>query len=136
MKSLFLVLLTMFVQLKPPQAPKNDPTGVWQPADSSTKFDMKLNGSELKVHLVEGSNPRYLKYDVDLKNTGEVNSYEGTGSFVAKVKDKECKFETQWKIVVVQAELIAGYMSKIVPDAETCEVVDRGVDLVQLKKVK
>jgi hypothetical protein len=135
MKTAFLMVLTFFLQ-QAPQAHKNDPTGIWQPSDTSTKFDMKLTGSELKVHLVEGSNPRFLKYDVDLKNTGEVNTYEGSGSFVAKLNDKECKFKTEWKIVVVQAELIAGYMSKIVPNADTCEVVDSGVDFVQLKKVQ
>ena len=134
MKSVFLILLAMFVQQRP-QPPKNDPTGIWQ-SDTGTKFDMKMTGNEIKVHLVEGSNPVYLKYDIDLKNAGETNTYEGKGSFVAKIKEQECKFPTDWSITIVQPELIAGYMSRIVPKAGTCEIQEQDSEFVQLKKVK
>jgi hypothetical protein len=134
MNTVLLIVLTMLLQQRP-QPPKNDPTGVWQ-SDTGTKFDMKLTGTEIKVHLVEGSNPVYLKYDIDLKNTGEVNTYAGKGSFVAKVKEQECKFPTDWSIAVVAPEQIAGYMSRIVPKPGTCEVQDETSEFVQLKKVK
>src|SRR5215471_21778488 len=98
MKSVLLILLALSVQQRP-QPPKNDPTGVWQ-SETGTKFDMKMTGNEIKVHLVEGSNPVYLKYDIDLKNAGETNTYAGKGSFVAKIKELECKFSTDWSITV------------------------------------
>src|SRR5215468_483233 len=135
MKTVLLILLATLIQDKPQEPPKNDPTGVWQ-SDTGTKFDMKLMGSAIKVHLVDGSNPAYLKYDIDLQNTGEKNTYKGVGSFVAKFKEKECRFDTEWSIVVVGPEAIVGYMSKIVPNPATCEVVEKGIDLVRLKKVK
>jgi hypothetical protein len=134
MKSVFLILLALSVQQRP-QAPKNDPTGVWQ-SETGTKFDMKMTGNEIKVHLVEGSNRVYLKYDIDLKNAGETNTYAGKGFFVAKINEQECKFSTDWSVSVVQPELIAGYMSRIVPKAGTCEVQEETSEFVQLKRVK
>jgi hypothetical protein len=134
MKTVLLIVLTMLLQQRP-QPPKNDPTGVWQ-SDTGTKFDMKLAGNEINVQLVEGSNPVYLKYDIDLKNTGETNTYAGKGSFVAKINEQECKFSTNWSITIVQPELIIGYMSRIFPKAGTCEVREESSEFVQLKKVK
>ena len=133
-----LLLLTMVsAQALPPKddPPKNDPNGIWQ-SDTGTKFEMKLTDKNLKVQLVSGSNPVYLKYEVDLTNTGEVNTYAGNGYFVAKVKEKECRFDTSWHIIVVLPETIAGYISHIVPDPVSCEVKDRGDEFTQLKKVK
>ena len=97
---------------------------------------MKLTDSDLKVNLVEGSNPVYVKYEVNLKNAGEMNTYEGTGYFIAKVQDKECRFDTNWSIVVVQPETIAGYTSRITPEAGSCAVQERHEEFTQLKKVK
>jgi hypothetical protein len=131
--TLMLVLFVPRVQ-EQPKAPKNDPNGIWQ-TESGTMFEMKLADSDLTARLVEGSNPAYVKYEVHLKNTGEINSYEGTGFFVAKVQGKECRFETTWKIIVVQSETIAGYLSRIVPDPDTCGVKQRSEDFAQLKKV-
>ncbi|HEY2383234.1 MAG TPA: hypothetical protein VGK48_18825 [Terriglobia bacterium] len=119
---------------RPPQA-KNDPNGVWQ-SDSGTKFDLRLTDSNLKVKLVEGSNPVYLKYEVDLKNAGEVNTYAGAGYFVAKLPEKECRFDTNWNVTVVQPETIVAVISHIVPDPATCEVKDRRDELTELKKIK
>ena len=130
---LFLVM-TMLLPQKPAPA-RNDPNGVWQ-SDTGTKFEMKLTDSALKVQLVEGSNPVYVKYEVNLKNTGEVNTYEGVGYFVAKVQGKECRFDTDWAIVVAQRELIVGTISHVVPVPETCEVKQRSQEFTQLKKVK
>lgn len=120
----------------PPQAPRNDPEGVWE-TGSGTKFQLKLiTPSDLSVRLVEGSNPVYVKYEVNLKNTGEVNSYEGTGYFIAKVQDKECRFDTNWKIIVVQPETIVGYLTGIVPEPGTCDIKERREDFAQIKKVQ
>jgi hypothetical protein len=134
MSTVFILLLLLF----PPQnakSPKNDPNGIWQ-SDSGTKFELKLTDTNLKVQLVDGSNPTYLKYEVDLKNSGEVNTYDGKGYFVAKLKDKECRFDTNWSIIVVQPDVIAGYISHVVPDPATCEVKERRDEFTQLKKVK
>lgn len=118
-----------------PQAPRNDPEGVWQ-TPSGTKFELKLlSPSDLSVRLVEGSNPVYIKYEVNLKNAGEVNTYEGTGYFIAKVQDKECRFDTNWKIIVVQPETIVGYLPRIVPEPGTCDIKEQSVDFTQIKKV-
>jgi hypothetical protein len=134
MKTAVLLLVSAFL-LQRPQAPKNDPNGTWQ-SDSGTKFEMKLSGSDLSVQLVGGSNPVYLKYEVNLKNTEEVNTYAGGGYFVAKLKEKECRFETNWTMTVVQPELMAGYITHVVPDPATCEAKDRQDEFTQLKKVK
>jgi hypothetical protein len=130
MVSLLLLVSLLFA----PQAAKNDPNGVWQ-SDSGTKFRMTLTDANLKATLVDGSNPVYVKYEVDLKNTGEVNTYEGKGFFVAKVKDKECRFDTSWAIVVVQPATIAGYITHVIPEPGSCEVNERRDEFIQLKKV-
>jgi hypothetical protein len=131
-----LLGLTLLVPQQGQAPKKNDPNGIWQ-SDTGTKFQLKLSGSDLKVQLVPNSSPLYLKYEVNLKNTGEVNTYEGSGYFVAKLSNgKECRFDTNWTIVVVQPELIAGPISHIIPDPETCEVKDRQSEFTQLTKSK
>lgn len=134
MKSAIVLILALAASLAA-QATRNDPAGVWQ-SESGTKFEISINGSDLQVHLVKGSNPVYVSYDVALKNMGEVNTYEGGGVFVAKLKDRECRFDTVWKIIVVQTKTIAGYFTHVVPDAATCEVKERRDEFVQLKKVE
>ena len=129
------LLLLMVTLLPQAQAPRNDPEGVWQ-TESGTKFELKLiTASDLSVRFVEGSNPVYVKYEVNLKNTGEVNTYEGTGYFIAKVQDRECRYDTNWKIIVVQPETIVGYLSRIVPEPGTCDIKERHEDFTQIKKV-
>lgn len=134
MKLFLLILMSTLLQ-QAPQAPKNDPNGTWQ-SDTGTKFELKLAGSELKVRLVAGSSKTYSKYEVNLKNAGEVNTYEGEGYFIAKLQEKECRFDTTWKIIVVQTDVIAGYISHVIPDPATCEVKDRRDEFTQLMKVK
>jgi hypothetical protein len=116
--------------------PKNDPTGVWQ-STTGTQYKLELTGSDLKVELVEGSNPSFLKYEVNLKNQEEVNTYKGTGFFLAKLRNgKECRFDTEWEIVVVQQDRIVGVTSNIFPDPETCAVKEKasvGIDLSRKK---
>ena len=100
------LLLCLF--LSTAQIPKNDPTGTWE-AESGSRFSMKLSGSDLKVKIVPESNARFLDYDLDLKVQEEKNTYKGTGYFVAKMKTgKECRFETEWQIVVVTLNRIIG----------------------------
>jgi hypothetical protein len=132
MKTAFLLMMAMFlVQQKPP---KNDPNGTWE-AETGTRFELRLADTDLHVQLVEGSNPTFLKYEVNLKNTGEVNTYKGAGYFVAKLKNgKECKFDTDWQVVVVQKDTIFGFTSTVVPDPDTCAVTERSSSMITLKK--
>jgi hypothetical protein len=97
MKTALFVLTLLTAQI-----PKNNPNGVWE-AETGSKFDLQLAGSELHVQIVQGSNPRFLNYELTLKNQEEVNTYKGAGHFVAKLQNgKECKFDTEWQIVVVR----------------------------------
>jgi hypothetical protein len=116
------------------QMPKNDPNGVWE-AQTGSRFTLRLTGSNLNVRIVEGSNPRYLQYELDLKNTEEVNTYKGSGRFTAKLQNgKECQFDTDWQIVVVSPERILGVASSIVPDPETCAAKEKGQIQLDMKK--
>ena len=97
-----------------------------------------MAGSDLKVKIVANSNPTFLDYEVDLKHKPEtdVNTYEGKGFFVAKLKSgKECKFETEWQVVVVQPVRIFGKAMSIIPNQDTCEVQDKDWVQLDLKKV-
>jgi hypothetical protein len=117
------------------QMPRNDPNGVWQ-AESGTKYNFRLSGSELKVQVVEGSNPRYLKYEVSLKNQEEVNTYIGSGYFIAKLQDgKECRFDTEWQLVVVQPDRIVAAATNIVPVPGACDVAEKTQVRVDLRKL-
>jgi len=132
MKTAALVAMAMFLVQNQPS--RTDPNGTWE-AETGTKFEIRLSGGDLRVNLIEGSNPLFLKYEVALKNTGEVNTYKGTGYFVAKLKSgKECKFDTEWQVIVVQPELIIGTTSTVVPDPDTCEIKERGDSMIVLKK--
>src|SRR5262245_5138291 len=128
------LLLSIALILAQNQVPKNDPNGIWE-AETGTKYEIRLSGSDLRVQLVEGSNPSFVKYEVNLKNAGEVNTYKGSGYFVARMKNgKECKFDTDWQIIVVQKETIIGDTSTVVPDPDTCEIKERGSSMIVLKK--
>lgn len=131
------LLLGLFLLTTPlaAQVPKNDPNGIWE-AETGSKFNLRLSGADLRVEIVEGSNPRFLKYEVNLKNQQEdVNSYKGTGYFVAKMQNgKECKFETEWQLVVVAPSRIIGATSNIIPDPNTCEAKERTQVQLDLRK--
>ena len=131
MKSALFLGMFLFTN----QIPKYDPNGVWI-AETGSKFNLQLSGGDLKVNIVDGSNPRYLKYEVNLKNQGdEVNTYEGAGYFVAKLQSgKECRFDTNWKLVVVSPSRIIGITSSIVPDPDTCAVKEKSEIQLDLKK--
>ena len=130
MKSAIVLGMLLFTA----QIPKNNPNGIWE-SESGSRFNLSLNGMDLHVQIVEGSNPRYLKYEVDLKNQQEVNTYVGNGYFVAKLQNgKECKFETEWQLVVVTNEQIVGVTTNIVPDPETCAAKEKSQAQLNLKK--
>ena|SRR5262245_4395385 len=132
MTALLLSIALLLAQSQTP--PKNDPNGTWE-AETGTKYQIQVSGEDLRIQLVEGSNPSFVKYEVNLKNAGEVNTYKGSGFFLAKMKNgKECKFETEWQIVVVQKETIIGTTSTVVPDPDTCEIKERGLSRIFLKK--
>jgi hypothetical protein len=127
-------ILLSFVLLISPQIPKNDPNGIWE-SETGTQYELKLNGSDLKVSLVPGTHPRFRQYEVNLKNTEEVNTYSGSGFFVAKMDtDKECRFDTTWLIVVVTQSQIIGETTGIVPEPNSCEVKEKSQIQIQLKK--
>jgi hypothetical protein len=106
--------------------PKSNPTGIWKAATGS-EFELKLVGDDVEVQIVAGSNPTYSEYLVDLKGTEEPNTYKGTGHFKAKLQNgRECEFDTEWHIVVVTDDRIIGVGTRIVPNPETCEIVEKG----------
>jgi len=139
MNSIFLAILTFWVVQGAPPAgiPKNNPDGIWQ-TDTGSKFQLQLKGKDLKVQIVDGSNPKYVKYEVDLKNLEEINTYEGTGYFIAKLgsNGKECRFDTKWHLTVVQMARIIGNATNITPNPETCAVVKSEQVLLDMTKVK
>ena len=127
------LILTLLVAQK---VPRNDPNGTWE-SSTGSKYELRLNGSNLQVKLVPGSNSKYIIYDVTLKNQEEINSYKGAGTFVAKMEGgKECKFETEWQLVVVSADRILGATSGVLADKETCAIKEKNQVQLDLKRVK
>ncbi len=118
------------------QIPKNNPNGVWE-AETGSQFQMRLNGKDLHVNIVPGSNPKFIQYEVDLKNEDEINTYSGNGFFVAKMDGgKECKFPTEWRFIIVSPDRILGISSNIIADSKTCEIKERKQAQLDLKKSK
>jgi len=118
------------------QVPKNNPNGVWE-AETGSQFQMRLNGKDLHVNIVPGSNPKFIQYEVDLKNEDEINTYSGNGFFVAKMDGgKECKFPTEWRFIIVSPDRILGISSNIIADPKTCEIKERKQAQLDLKKSK
>ncbi len=129
-------LVVLAVSLFLLQIPRNDPNGIWE-AETGSQFELRLKGADLHVQIVPGSNPRYLEYEVNLKQQEEVNTYKGNGYFLARLQNgKECKFDTEWHIVVVSPERILGAATMIIPDPETCAVRERSQLKLDLKKKK
>ena len=132
MKSLALILTLLFVQ----QIPKNNPNGVWE-ASSGSQYEMRLNGSNLEVKIVPGSNKKFLEYELSMKVEEEVNTYSGTGFFVAKMEGgKECKLPTEWRFIVVSSDRIVGSVSNVIADQKTCEVKQKSEIQLDLKRKK
>jgi|SRR5579862_1705193 len=118
------------------QVPKHDPNGVWV-ADSGSQYEIRQDGPNVQVKLVPGSNPKFLQYEVALKNQEEINTYKGTGTFVAKMQGgKECKFDTEWMFIVVTPERILGSSTNIVADSKTCAIQEKNQAQLDLKKKK
>ena len=132
MKPLALILTLLFIQ----QIPKNNPNGVWE-ASSGSQYEIRANGSNLQVKIVPGSNPKFLEYELNMKSEEEINTYSGTGFFVAKMEGgKECKLPTEWRFIVVSADRIVGSASNVIADQKTCEVKDKSQAQLDLKKKK
>src|SRR5689334_19084795 len=111
-----VLALLAAVLLFPQRIPKYDPTGVWL-AETGSKYEMKLSGSDLHIELVAGSNPKFLQYQLDAKNESEVNTYSGKGFLVAKMDTgKECKLPTEWRFIVVAPDRIIGNSSSVTAD--------------------
>jgi hypothetical protein len=112
--------------LIPQQIPKNDPNGLWL-ATTGTEYEISLVGTDLQVQIVPGSSSTYLEYTVELMGTEEPNTYNGMGHIKARLQNgRECEFETTWQVIVVTPDRILGSASQIVPDPDTCEVVETG----------
>ena len=120
------LILTALLLIPPQQIPKNDPNGIWS-ASTGTEYEIRLVGADLQVRIIPGSNPTYLEYTVELMGTEEPNTYNGTGRFKARLQNgRECEFETEWQVIVVASDRIIGATSQIVPDPETCEILETG----------
>jgi len=129
-------MIFLLLPLLVAQVPKNNPNGVWE-AETGSQFQMRLNGKDLHVNIVPGSNPKFIQYEVDLKNEDEINTYSGKGFFVAKMEGgKECKFPTEWRFIIVSPERILGISSNIVADSKTCEIKEKTQLQLDLKKSK
>ena len=132
MKSLALILTLLATQ----QIPKNNPNGIWE-SESGSQYEFRLSGSDLHVRIVPGSSPKFLRYEVEMKNLEEVNTYKGTGFFLAKMgSGKECKFDTQWQLVVVSPDRIIGSATNIIADQNTCEIKEKSELQLDLKRKK
>ena len=135
MNAILLLFPLLFAQQQ--QIPKNNPNGVWKQSYTDSQWEIRLNGSELQVKIVPGSNPKYLQYEVSMKNEQEVNTYSGTGFFVAKMNSgKECKFTTEWRFIVVSGDRIIGAASTVTADQTTCEIQERNQIQLDLMKQK
>ena len=132
MTRLYLLLPILFAQ----QTPKNNPNGVWD-SETGSQYEIRLTGKDLHVRMVPGSNPKFLQYEVDMKNEEEANTYSGNGFFVAKMNGgKECKFPTQWRFIVVSADRILGISSNVTADSKTCEIKEQTQTQLDLKRKK
>ena len=126
----FVLALTLLVA----QTPKFDPTGTWE-AETGSRFQIHFNGANLEVKLVPGSNQKFVQYNVLMKNDREINSYQGSGTFVAKMEGgKECKFDTEWRIAVASPDRIVGVTTNIFADSKTCQIKEKKVMPLDLKR--
>lgn len=131
MKVMFLALALLLAQV-----PKHDPNGVWV-SESGAQYEIHQDGSSVQVKLIPGSNPKFLQYEVALKNQEEINTYKGAGSFIAKMEGgKECKFTTDWMFIVVTPERILGSSTGVIADSKTCAVKEKNQVQLDLKKKK
>jgi len=132
MKVLAIIATLLFSQ----NIPKYDPTGIWE-AETGSKYEMRLAGSELHVKLVAGSNAKFIQYELEMKNESELNTYSGKGFLVAKMETgKECKLPTEWRFIVVAPDRIIGNSSTVLADGNTCEVQETDQVRLDLKKQK
>jgi len=131
MKTMLFLLSLLIAQVQ-----KNNPNGIWQ-AETGSHFEIRVQDKDLHVSIVPGSNPKFIQYEVDLKNEDEINTYSGRGFFVAKMEGgKECKFSTQWRLIVVSPDRILGVTSNVIADSKTCEIKEQTQAQLDLKRSK
>ena len=138
MKNLIgIALLLVFGGVLAGQTPtRNNPNGIWESA-TGTRYSLQLNGTNLEVKLVEGSNPSFLQYELTLQNDkDELNTYKGKGFFRAKLKSgKGCRFETEWTIVVILDTMIVGNSPDFRDiDQVTCKAKETQAVRIDLRK--
>ena len=127
---LFVLALTLVMA----QVPKFAPNGTWE-AETGSRYNIQTKGSDLEVKIVPGSNPKFLQYTLLLKNEGEPNTYKGAGSFVAKMDSgKQCKFDIEWRFIVVAPNRIIGSATNIDADKNTCAIKAKTQVQLDLKK--
>jgi hypothetical protein len=130
-----LLVLTLLIPAQVPN-PKNDPTGVWL-AETGSKFQIQLSGSDMHIKMIPGSNPKFLQYEMELQNEKEANTYYGKGFFVAKMETgKECRLTTDWRVVVVSSDRIIGTVTSVTADSKTCAVQETTQIPLDLKRQK
>jgi hypothetical protein len=139
MKTMVLLLVVsgglLFGQTPRPQLPQVNPNGIWE-SSSGTRYALRLSGGNLMVTLA-GSNPPFLQYELTLaQSKEEVNRYKGAGFFRATLKSgKECRFETDWEIVVFDEKTIIGNAPRhMEPDPQTCKPKETVPDRIELTK--
>ena len=129
MKALLLLLSLGFTQQT------FNPSGLWEVVDKDTQYRLTRTGTGIHVSL-GADRAQFVEYEVDLSWT-ELNSYQGSGYFVARLGDgRECRFETQWRLVVANARRIVGVTSSIVPEEEGCGVAERAESSLQLNRIR
>src|SRR5947207_5457719 len=69
-------MIVLLLPLLVAQVPKNNPTGIWA-AETGSQYEIRLNVKDLHVNIVPGLNPKFLQYEVEMKNEDEVNTYTG-----------------------------------------------------------
>ena len=123
------VLSALFLQI-----PKYNPNGIWS-AESGSKYELRLDGSDLHVKIVPGSNSKFLEYTVEAKVQEAINTYKGSGFFVARMEGgKECKFPTDWHFVVVAPQRIIGTATNVAADQKSCAIIESNQIQLDLKK--
>ena len=129
MKALLLLLSLGFTQQT------FNPSGLWEVVDKDTHY--RLVRTDTGIHVSLGADhAQFVEYEVDLSWT-ELNSYEGSGYFVALLGDgRECRFDTEWRIVLADPQRILGETSRIVPEQEGCGIAERAESALQLNRIR
>ena len=112
----------------------DDPTGLWEVAETGVHFRIERTDTGLRVTL-GAEHPQLMEYEVNLASTGG-NSYQGIGHFVAKLgDDRECRLDTRWNIAHSTPDDIVGVASRFAFEDEGCVVRERRELPLQMTRV-